>query len=195
MHMKQEIDNFIKCQNCGAINVENARFCAECGKILPINESQLVKSSKCPVCGNKNQKDSKFCSECGNDLPLKNDSSSVVCTACGTMNVPGSVFCSECGKKIFEKEPKNNKQQKNEIKIDYNTIISEISMVLNAIADILANIFDRINSLVNQHSSKKSRYLICKKCGGYYKLKSGEFPQDYNKCECGGQFYFSDELN
>ncbi len=193
--MEQDINNLIKCQDCGSENVENARFCAECGKIMPINESQLVKANTCPVCGNKNPKDSKFCFECGNDLPLKNDSSSMVCIVCGTMNVPGSVFCSECGKKIFEKEPKNNKQQKNEIKIDYNTIISEISMVLNAIADILANIFDRINEAVNSHSSKKSRYLICKKCDGYYKLKYGESPQDYIKCECGGQFYLSDKLN
>ena len=29
-------------------------------------------------------------------------------------------------------------------------------------------------------------YLICEKCGGYYKLKEGEKPEDFESCECGG---------
>ena len=29
-------------------------------------------------------------------------------------------------------------------------------------------------------------YLICEKCGGYYKLKEGEKPDEFETCECGG---------
>lgn len=29
-------------------------------------------------------------------------------------------------------------------------------------------------------------YMVCEECGKYYKLKSGESPFDFEKCECGG---------
>ncbi len=29
-------------------------------------------------------------------------------------------------------------------------------------------------------------YLVCNKCGGYYKLKEGESLKDFDECECGG---------
>lgn len=29
-------------------------------------------------------------------------------------------------------------------------------------------------------------YLICEKCGGYYKLEKGESPEDFEACNCGG---------
>lgn len=41
-------------------------------------------------------------------------------------------------------------------------------------------------------------YLICKECGDKYKLKSGESPEDFNICHCGGEveYYLSvHELN
>lgn len=28
-------------------------------------------------------------------------------------------------------------------------------------------------------------YLVCERCGGCYKLKPGESPEDFEKCECG----------
>ena len=30
-------------------------------------------------------------------------------------------------------------------------------------------------------------YLMCEKCGGYYKLKPGESSKDFEKCNCGGK--------
>lgn len=38
-------------------------------------------------------------------------------------------------------------------------------------------------------------YLICKKCGGFYELEEGESPEDFSKCECGGNLEYSDELD
>jgi hypothetical protein len=29
-------------------------------------------------------------------------------------------------------------------------------------------------------------YLVCKKCGGYYKLQDGESPDNFDSCQCGG---------
>ena len=38
-------------------------------------------------------------------------------------------------------------------------------------------------------------YLVCDKCNGYYKLQSGESPQDFtNKCECGGKLTYKDSI-
>ena len=39
------------------------------------------------------------------------------------------------------------------------------------------------------------RILKCDKCGGYYKLKEGESIDDFDGCECGGNFKGVDEPN
>jgi len=38
-------------------------------------------------------------------------------------------------------------------------------------------------------------YLICKKCGGYYKLKEGEKPEEFEACECGGTLRYVQNFN
>lgn len=40
---------------------------------------------------------------------------------------------------------------------------------------------------------KKQGYMICKKCSGYYKLKLGEYPEDFEKCQCGGELHYKTE--
>lgn len=38
-------------------------------------------------------------------------------------------------------------------------------------------------------------YLVCDKCGGYYKLQPGETPEDFDdECECGGKLTFQKSL-
>lgn len=37
-------------------------------------------------------------------------------------------------------------------------------------------------------------YLFCNYCGGYYKLKNGESPRDFEKCECGNPLEFCKTL-
>lgn len=35
-------------------------------------------------------------------------------------------------------------------------------------------------------------YMVCQKCGGYYKLQPGELPEDFDVCQCGGELeYYS----
>lgn len=39
-------------------------------------------------------------------------------------------------------------------------------------------------------------HLVCDRCKGYYKLQSGESPEDFSdRCDCGGHFNFQDSLN
>ncbi len=38
-------------------------------------------------------------------------------------------------------------------------------------------------------------YLICEKCGGYYTLKEGEKPEDFEMCECGGSLRYIQNFN
>ena len=51
----------MKCSKCGFENVEDARFCNECGSKL---------ESICSACGKANIPGSKFCNGCGNSLTL-----------------------------------------------------------------------------------------------------------------------------
>jgi hypothetical protein len=38
----------------------------------------------------------------------------------------------------------------------------------------------------------QSGHLICEKCGGYYRLKAGESPDDFECCQCGGELKYYD---
>ena len=33
--------------------------------------------------------------------------------------------------------------------------------------------------------------MICEECGGYYELQPGEFPEDYEQCQCGRKLEYS----
>jgi predicted nucleic acid-binding Zn ribbon protein len=37
--------------------------------------------------------------------------------------------------------------------------------------------------------------LVCEKCGGYYKLKEGESPEDFKSCQCGGNLKYVQNFN
>ncbi|MEN4017175.1 MAG: hypothetical protein PQ975_02800 [Methanobacterium sp.] len=45
------------------------------------------------------------------------------------------------------------------------------------------------------HDYDYGGYLMCKECNGYYKLEEGEFPDDFDKCQCGGELEYKIELN
>lgn len=35
-------------------------------------------------------------------------------------------------------------------------------------------------------------FLVCEKCGGYYQLQKGEFPDDFESCLCGGKLTYTE---
>lgn len=53
-----------------------------------------------------------------------------------------------------------------------------------------SNIRDKTPEVVDSFG-----YVVCDICGGHYKLKSGESPEDFNKCQCGGNLAFIKNLN
>ena len=38
-------------------------------------------------------------------------------------------------------------------------------------------------------------YLVCDKCGGYYKLQEGKSAEDFETCQCGGKLRYVDNLD
>ena len=79
-----------KCEKCGAVLPENAKFCLECGeKVVPPVPAGMV---VCPECGNTVNK-GKFCPECGHKFIT-------ACPKCGKELIPGAKFCLECGEKL-----------------------------------------------------------------------------------------------
>lgn len=39
-------------------------------------------------------------------------------------------------------------------------------------------------------------FLVCDKCGSYYELQPGEFPEDFiDECECGGKLEFVESID
>lgn len=77
----------VKCQECGALAPQDAKFCKECGK--PMVRADTV---KCPKCGMAIPAEAKFCRECGAPTKAK-------CPKCGKEQA-GAKFCNECGEKL-----------------------------------------------------------------------------------------------
>lgn len=38
-------------------------------------------------------------------------------------------------------------------------------------------------------------YLICEKCKGYYELQQGESPEDFDRCQCGGDLDYVEDID
>lgn len=57
-----------KCENCGAVLIENAKFCTVCGK--PVQKPVPAEGSenKCPICGATISEELSFCTSCGTKL-------------------------------------------------------------------------------------------------------------------------------
>lgn len=79
-----------KCNSCGAVLVENSKFCLECGeKVATAFAGETV---VCPSCG-KTVAKGKFCLECGYKFITN-------CPKCNKEVIPGAKFCLECGEKL-----------------------------------------------------------------------------------------------
>jgi uncharacterized membrane protein YvbJ len=57
----------MKCENCGRVNPDDAKFCADCGADL--QQTKIIHhSTDCPLCGYESTPESRFCAECGAGL-------------------------------------------------------------------------------------------------------------------------------
>jgi hypothetical protein len=56
--------------------------------------------------------------------------------------------------------------------------------------------FHRIINTIKYLGPNHEGYMVCDKCGGYYKLQPGESPDDFtDKCECGGNLNYIEEAD
>jgi len=62
----------IDCKECGVKNLENAKFCKECGKALTIDFEDRDKII-CMNCDHINPLDTKFCEQCGEKIILNKE--------------------------------------------------------------------------------------------------------------------------
>ena len=105
----------MKCQNCGAENLDDALFCAYCAKPialmqLPKSQSQMKLKNKCPHCGADNPVGLKYCGKCGEKILPKPSShmtydsdtqdDSYECSECGADVAAKDKFCSNCGEPL-----------------------------------------------------------------------------------------------
>lgn len=75
------------CPSCGKQNASGAKFCADCGGKMQVEQVPCVK------CGAQLREGAKFCSECGSSQEKAK------CAGCQAELAPGAKFCPECGTK------------------------------------------------------------------------------------------------
>lgn len=75
----------VACPHCGKNNLASAKFCAECGGKMQLQQLPCVK------CGATLREGAKFCSECGASQEKQK------CTSCNAELNAGAKFCAECG--------------------------------------------------------------------------------------------------
>lgn len=75
------------------------------------------------------------------------------------------------------------------------TILLWIVCIFLGVLGSILGVFIRKMTINIQQSRSTSKleekgYLLCNECGGYYELKKGETPEDYEECECGGKLEY-----
>ena len=97
----------MKCNQCGAENPKQSKFCNKCGTSLGV-------PLKCPQCGSNNPGDSLFCIVCGKRLSgiqkwVKGTQRK--CRNCGGLNELDALFCVVCGDQIIRASKENPKRK------------------------------------------------------------------------------------
>jgi uncharacterized membrane protein YvbJ len=103
--MKRRIK--MKCNQCGADNPKQSKFCSKCGTSLGV-------PLKCPQCGSNNPGDSLFCIVCGKRLSGIQKSvkgTQRKCRNCGGLNELDALFCVVCGDQIIRGSKENLKRK------------------------------------------------------------------------------------
>lgn len=52
----------------------------------------------------------------------------------------------------------------------------------------------KVGLIPNSKKDEGNGYLVCDKCGGYYKLQPDESPDDFERCQCGGKLEYRDKI-
>ena len=73
------------CNKCGAENLDEAKFCSQCG-------TRLDGKKVCRFCNAEIKEDSVYCSNCGKRVDGKK-----ICPNCGKLMEETERFCSQCG--------------------------------------------------------------------------------------------------
>ena len=102
---------------CGARLDKDAKFCAACGREVPV---MTPAKNVCRNCGTELEQDSLFCPKCGQKVtgpapvrpepmpapaPMRQEPKpAAVCPNCGNPVEPDALFCSVCGSRLGDNE-------------------------------------------------------------------------------------------
>jgi len=94
----------MRCNNCGANNPAEARFCYKCGKTNfskpPLSPSKDEEVLHCSKCGVSNPASMNYCLECGTALIKKQKIDSKICPTCGIPVESSNYYCPNCGQSV-----------------------------------------------------------------------------------------------
>lgn len=79
--------------------------------------------------------------------------------------------------------------------IIYLTTFGLIYGLIGGIGGYVGSEIKGSNNGKKGRSIENQGYLVCKKCGGYYKLQSGESLEDFEKCQCGGKLDYFEHID
>ena len=110
------------CLKCGNNNINNAKFCGNCGDRNPNIE-------KCPNCGLELMNKEKYCPTCGTKIEWRQ--TEIICPSCGLSNTLNSSYCEGCGTILKENKKVPVANKKNE----YKDVDPDIKDIVDLIKD------------------------------------------------------------
>lgn len=84
----------MNCPICGETVRSNAKYCVQCGAMLPLKTEQ----DYCPRCHRRVLKDAKYCTFCAAPLHKSPKEPRFCCRRCGNLCEPGKTLCTNCRK-------------------------------------------------------------------------------------------------
>lgn len=185
----------LTCIKCNNEVSDGSTFCGFCGSSIE-PENDHTESKLCPSCKSEINSELTFCTKCGANLKENTENTSI-CPECYSEIKPGLKFCTKCGNEIPVDE-KTDKQSKKLSKGLLKDVDSFLTSASKTIDKSFSGSSKNKRNLNKRKNIKPVRikgveyeypgYLVCDECGGFYKLKSCEGPDDFsNECDCGGE--------
>lgn len=158
-----------------------------------------------PKCSKELPANIKFCTDCGAKMEQANVLDPIrelICPNCSNTLPADKRFCTECGTKITQskalplKKPQNigvNDEIVDNIKETGKEMVKEVEGFFNKATSkggMLDKLSKSLDNAAPQNKDYSKGYLYCSDCGGYYKLQTGESPDDFDNCQCGGELKY-----
>jgi hypothetical protein len=181
------LQSTVKCPQCNTELSSEDKFCIECGALIET-------STNCPQCNAPLEPGARFCTECGTVIEATDEEASPTTVKTGNVHttIPSTSNSSTTTSRTRE-DPMDDLRETGK------DLMQDVEKTGKGLMKDLGSFLGKSSKTDSRKKIKPAKkdqhFLVCNKCGGYYELKEGESPDDFDlECDCGGHLEHQDHV-